>query len=96
MQNLIISSTSAVDVQSLIDAFAGIHKRLDSIESELPASEQQTIFITRQEVAVLLKVFITTVWSYTKVGLLRAYRMGNKVVYKKHEVEEAPIPTRRK
>ena len=42
--------------------------------------------LTRQETAELLSVSLVTLWDWTKKDILTAYRIGNKVRYKKSEV----------
>lgn len=50
---------------------------------------EQTEFITRQEVAELLKITLPTLHEWTKLGWLQSYKLGNRVLYKKQEVEQA-------
>lgn len=42
--------------------------------------------LTRQETAELLSVSLVTLWDWTKKDILPAYRIGNKVRYKKSEI----------
>lgn len=44
------------------------------------------IFLTRQETADLLSVSLVTLWDWTRKDILAAYRIGNKIRYKKSEV----------
>jgi excisionase family DNA binding protein len=48
-------------------------------------------FLTRNEVADLLKVDISTLYNWTKKGILIQYGIGGRVYYKRQEVEEAII-----
>ena len=48
-------------------------------------------FLTRNEVASLLKVNVSSVHNYTKRGLLISYGLGGSVLYKRIEVESALI-----
>lgn len=48
-------------------------------------------FLTRNEVADLLKVDISTLYNWTKKGVLVQYGIGGRVYYKRQEVEEAII-----
>ncbi len=45
--------------------------------------------LTRQETADLLQVSLVTIWDWTKKDILPAYRIGNKVRYKKDEILQA-------
>ena len=49
-------------------------------------------YLTRQETADMCKVTIETVWAWTKKGKLKAYGIGNRVLYKRSEVEAAIEP----
>jgi excisionase family DNA binding protein len=46
-------------------------------------------FISRAEVAELLKITLPTLNEWSKLGWLKSYKMGNRVLYKAKEVEEA-------
>jgi excisionase family DNA binding protein len=54
-----------------------------------PAEKNQSKFISRAEVAQLLKISLPTLHEWTKLGWLKAYRMGTRVLYKQEEVESA-------
>lgn len=42
--------------------------------------------LTRQETADLLSISLVTLWEWTKKDIVPAYRIGNKVRYKKQEI----------
>jgi excisionase family DNA binding protein len=48
---------------------------------------KQSKFISRAEVAKLLKISLPTLNEWTKLGWLLAYKMGNRVLYNADEVE---------
>ena len=43
-------------------------------------------FITRQETAEILNVSLSTLLNWRKAGIITAYRIGNKIRYKKSEI----------
>lgn len=45
--------------------------------------------LTRQETAEFLSVSLVTLWDWTRKDIIPAYRIGNKVRYKKSEISEA-------
>ncbi len=51
--------------------------------------QKQIEWLTRQETADLLSVSLVTLWAWNKNEILVAYRIGNKVRYKRSEVENA-------
>lgn len=74
--------------------------RLDKMESAINAlsnqpqstvQETQTDYITRREVANLFKISLVTVNDWTNKGILTAYKIGNRVYYKRTEVNEALV-----
>ena len=44
--------------------------------------------LNREEVCKMLSINKTTLWKYTKVGKLKSYGIGNRVLYKRNEVLE--------
>jgi excisionase family DNA binding protein len=77
------------DVESFEELVMTIVKR----ELELFANEhfkpQKKEYLTRKEVSELLKVSLVTLNYWCKNGLLRSYRIGNRVRFKSAEIEAA-------
>jgi excisionase family DNA binding protein len=48
-------------------------------------------YLTRQEVAVILKVSLVTLSDWNKKKILNPYRLGNLIRYKRTEIEQALI-----
>ncbi len=44
--------------------------------------------LNREEVCKMLSINKTTLWKYTKLGKLKSYGIGNRVLYKRNEVLE--------
>ncbi|MBT7463648.1 MAG: helix-turn-helix domain-containing protein [Bacteroidetes bacterium] len=70
---------------------SGIKAELSIIKSEYQPKEP-TEYLTRNEVRDLLKIDLSSVHNWTKKGKLRAYGIGNRVYYKRQEVEAAIKP----
>ena len=49
----------------------------------------QSDLLSREEVATLLKISLPTLNEWTKLGWLKSYKIGNRVLYKTSEIEEA-------
>ena len=48
-------------------------------------------YLTRQEVAKILKVSLVTLTDWNKKGILKPYRLGNLIRYKTDELDQALI-----
>jgi len=48
---------------------------------------EQTKYLTRQEVADLLSISFPTINDWGKKKILNPYRIGNRVLYKRHEID---------
>ncbi len=68
-----------------------LKSELDTLKKEFQPKEP-TEFLTRNEVRDLLKVDLSTVHNWTKRGKLKAYGIGNRVYYRREEVEKAIQP----
>jgi excisionase family DNA binding protein len=53
--------------------------------------EKQPEYLTRKEVAVILKVSLVTLTDWNKKGVLKPYRLGNLIRYKRVELDQALI-----
>jgi excisionase family DNA binding protein len=51
-----------------------------------PIKTHQSGYLSRKEVAKLLKITLPTLHDWTKLQYLKAYRMGTRVLYKESEV----------
>ena len=71
-----------------------IRKELSELRKSFQPKEP-TVYLTRQEVAEILHVDLTTIWSYTKKGILISYGIGSRVFYKRHEVESSLVRLRK-
>lgn len=92
MTTQIITTLNIDDLTSLISTCIA-----DQIKLELKnfsTSPETNSILTRQETAKLLTISLPTLHDYTKRGLIKAYRLGTKVRYKKEEVEAALLTIR--
>jgi excisionase family DNA binding protein len=87
MEKLII--TTPENLRSLIhesvsDAFR---------KMPLPVIKPDSEYLTRIETAQKLKISLPTLWKITKEGKINSYKIGTKVLYKLHEVENVASQT---
>jgi excisionase family DNA binding protein len=89
MENIQFIQTTPDELENRI--FNRIKTELETLKKEFQPKEPQE-FLTRNEVRDLLKVDLSTVHNWTKRGKLRAYGIGNRVYYRRDEVEQAIQP----
>ena len=53
--------------------------------------QKQPEYLTRKEVAAILKVSLVTLADWNKKGVLKPYRLGNLIRYKSDEIDQALI-----
>ena len=79
---------NGINVEQLLEKIGELlDARLNSLT--LPKSENQTEYLSRAEVAKLLKISLPTLHEWTKLHWLQSYKIGNRVLYKLQEVQEA-------
>ena len=49
------------------------------------------VYVTRKEAAKILKVSLVTIHDWNKKGILKPYRLGNLIRYKRTELDQALI-----
>lgn len=57
--------------------------------SHLNPQETTPKFLTRQEVANLLKISLPTLNEYTRTGIIKGSRVGTRVLYDEASIKEA-------
>ena len=67
-----------------------IDKKLNELKKDFQPKEP-TEYLTRNETAKLLSINLSTLHFWTKKGKLKAYGIGNRVYYKRHEIESTLI-----
>lgn len=66
---------------------------LEGFESKLKEfqkrthSKANTEYLTRKEVGAFLKITMPTLLDWSNKNILKAYRIGNRVLFKKEEIE---------
>ncbi len=79
---------NGINVEQLLDK---IGKLLDSRLkcNTPPKNETQSQYLSRKDVAKLLKISLPTLHEWTKLEWLKSYKIGSRVLYKLEEVQEA-------
>ena len=80
-----------VSPDQITSLFNGLQKQLIELKQSFEPKKPLE-YLTRDEVAQFLKCDLSTVHNWTKKGKLIPYGLGNRVYYKRTEVENAIIP----
>lgn len=79
---------NGINVEQLLDKIGKLlDSRLNSLS--LPKTENQSHYLSRSEVSKLLKISLPTLHEWTKLKWLQSYKIGNRVLYKLEEIEDA-------
>ncbi len=68
----------------------GLNAQLSELKKNFQQKEPEE-YLTRQEVAKLCKVNISTVSNWRNDGVINAYGLGGRVYYKRSEIEQSMI-----
>lgn len=80
--------------EQLLEAIiTGVKLQLETLKKDFKQQEPEE-YLTRHEVAKLLKCDISTIHNWTTKGKLKPYGIGNRVYYKRVEIEQCLIPLR--
>ena len=75
-----------------------LNSRLDDIQNDIKELKQSLQpkaaeeYLTRMEASDMLKCDLSTIHNWTKKGKLVAYKIGNRVYYKRSQIESVLIP----
>lgn len=88
-----------IDPDALNASFLELKQEISELKSFItnylpPIKESDdTILLTREEVAKFFKINISTVRNWSKSGILQPYYVGDRVYFKRSEVIVALIPS---
>ncbi len=76
--------------ESLTDEIKALKKELQEIKDNFIPKEQ-TKYLSRNQVAEMLGINVSSVHNWTQKGILQAYQIGGRVYYKRKELEAAIV-----
>ncbi len=83
----ILNSISAEQINTL---FQGLTNQIKELKENFEPVKP-TEYLTRNEVAEMLKVDLSTLWLWQKKGKLIPVGLGNRVYYRRSDIEAALI-----
>lgn len=85
-----ITQLHNLEPQQIINPLTELKKQIEDLKKHLQP-KNPTEFLTRNEVADLLKINLSTVHNWTKNKTLVAYSIGARIYFKRDEVNNAII-----
>lgn len=85
MKTLILQGISTDDLKKIFREVLEETKQ----ESKPKESDKRPIYLNRFEVVELLKISLPTLNNWSKSGIVQSYRIGNRILYKASEIEDA-------
>ena len=86
MDTILFSGTNSEEFKK--DILEGVKKFLQDLLSQQKEKETSD-YLTRQQVAEMLSIDLSTLHNWTKKGKISSYGIGNRVYYKRSEIENA-------
>lgn len=86
--NTVKIEVNGLDITALADKIDNLTNALTGKHTETPPTVHEEKLLTRIETAKMLGVTLPTVIDWSKKGILKGYRIGNRVRYKHAEIME--------
>jgi len=86
MEQIILQGISLDEFRELLVETVNSKFKVEEVQSKVQSNQK---YLSRVEVANLLKISLPTLNEWTKLGHLQSYRIGNRVLYKADEVDES-------
>jgi hypothetical protein len=64
-------------------------ERIESGMTAKAAAANDNDFLTQKQVTEMFNIHLTTLWNWTKKGILTKYNVGKRAYYKRGEVQAA-------
>ena len=86
-----------IDIDMLVEVLSRLEDRIMNLEERLIASQEPNCsndsdeLMTRKEVAAYFKVNIATIRNWSLQGTLKKYAVGDRVYFKRSEIETTAI-----
>ena len=75
-------------MESVLDKLSNLEEELRAIKENFQPKEPVEL-LTREETAEYLKISLSTLWHWSKKGILPSYGIGNRVYYKRRDIENS-------
>ncbi len=79
-----------ISAEEIINLFKGLENQIDELKQKLQPKEPIEL-LTRKEVSEMLKCDLSTIHNWCKKGKLIPYGIGNRIYFKRSEIEATLI-----
>ena len=88
-----ILQVTNINAQDLINRFDEIlEQQIKKLQKENPQpKENKNEYLKRAKVAEIFGVSTVTIWEWSKKGILKSYKIANRVYFKRNEIDQALI-----
>ena len=86
MESIILNGISTDELKKILRE---VLEENNKKESKPKQSFKNLSYLNRFDVAALLKVSLPTLNNWSKSGILQSHRIGNRVLYKSDEIDQA-------
>jgi excisionase family DNA binding protein len=86
MNSIILQGINTDDLRKLFQEV--LEEQLSQV-STTQKSGKGLAYLNRFEVAKLLSISLPTLNNWSKAGIIQSYRIGNRVLYKPEEIDQA-------
>ena len=86
MEQIILQGISLDEFKELLVETVASRFKVSEVQSKVQSNQK---YLSRVEVAKLLKISLPTLNEWSKSGHLQSYRIGNRVLYKADEIDES-------
>lgn len=88
MESTILHNVTA---EQITDLFEGLQNQIKELKQNFEP-KTPTEYITRSELAEMLKCDLSTIHNWCKKGKIQPYGIGNRVYFKRSEIEAVLLP----
>lgn len=82
-----IVQIEGVEAAQLFGKLDGLSSEIANLKSQISGSKKPTDYLSRQQVAEMFGVSLVTVHDWTQKGILKAYKLANRVYFVRSQVE---------
>ena len=93
MNDLLLSTIPYAEFQNLIASTVQTAVQLATAHLQPILNDD---FLTRKQTSTILNISLITLHKWTKEGKIKGYRIGSRIRYKRHEIEQSLLKIKTK